>query len=194
MSGEVKAAILRAALHLFSRKGYIRTSMAEVAEAVELTKGGIYHHIEKKEDLLRLIHNEMTDAFIANFRRSGAAASEPREKLMNWIEAHVGLMRDYQPHIKVFFTELDHLSHDAGWHDILLKRDEIFRMLHDIIVSGIEVGQFRRDLDPRVATLLIFGTLNWFYQWYRPDGPLAIEKMVDQVKKFVGTGILMEND
>jgi TetR/AcrR family transcriptional regulator, cholesterol catabolism regulator len=194
MSSEVKAAILRAALQLFSQKGYIRTSMAEVAEAVELTKGGIYHHIEKKEDLLRLIHNEMTDAFISNFKQSGASVTDPREKLMNWIEAHVGLMRDYQPHIKVFFTELDHLSPDAGWRDIALKRDEIYRMLYDIIVSGIEGGQFRKDLNPRVATLLIFGTLNWFYQWYRPDGPVPIEEMVEEVKKFIGTGILMDHD
>jgi AcrR family transcriptional regulator len=190
VASKTKDDILKAALQLFGRKGYLQTSMSDVAEATGLTKGGIYHHIGKKEDLLRLIHNQMTDAFLERFRQSGENESEPQSKLMSWIEAHASLMRDYQPHIKVFFTELEHLTQDDGFEQVVKKRDDIYQTLYEIIVAGIQARQFRPDVQPTIVTLLIFGMLNWFYQWYRPDGPLSMEEIIKVVKQFVRYGIL----
>jgi len=99
--------IINAALYLYSNQGYLRTSMIEIAEAVGLTKGGIYHYVSKKEDTLVIIHDRMTEAFVTEFRKTAQSAGDPREKLASWIKAHALLVRDYQPHIKIFFTELD---------------------------------------------------------------------------------------
>jgi AcrR family transcriptional regulator len=185
VANSTKDEIVKAALDLFGRKGYLQTSMADVADAVGITKGGIYHHIDKKEDLLRLIHNSMADAFLERFRQSGEEEAEPANKLMKWIEAHASLMRDYLPHIKLFFTELDHLGGETGFDEIVRKRDEIYSLLFAIIESGIRKKQFRADMQPAIATLLIFGMLNWMYQWYRPEGPLTIEDIIQEIKKFV---------
>ena len=189
MAKRVKEQILEAAVDLFSRQGYLQTSMSDVAKAVGLTKGGIYHHIEKKDDLLRMIHNQMTTAFLDRFRQSGASESDPRKKLSNWVAAHIYLMRDYKPHIKIFFTEVDNLAKTDEFERILHKRDEIFQLLYGIIDEGIRQGQFRRDLHPRIVTLLIFGMLNWFYQWHQPQGQLSLETIIEDVTQFVSSGI-----
>ncbi|MCU0598342.1 MAG: TetR/AcrR family transcriptional regulator [Desulfobacterales bacterium] len=182
--------ILDAALSLFNKKGYLRTSMTDIANALNLTKGGLYHHVIKKEDLLKLAHERMTDAFIKGFRQSVKPADNPQKKLASWLKEHILLMQEYQPHIKVFFTELDNLKHSPYFKTIVAKRDEIFDSLYDILVEGQQEKIFREDIHPRILTFLIMGMLNWFYQWYKPDGPRSLEKILGDVKNLVFGGVL----
>jgi TetR/AcrR family transcriptional regulator, cholesterol catabolism regulator len=180
----------KAALELFSQQGYLKTSMTEVATAVGLTKGGLYHHVEKKEQLLFLIHNEMADAFIARFEESYQSTNDPVEQLKNWIEAHLTLMEDYGPNVKIFFTELKHLEKIPGFDIIMNKRDKIFSMNHAIMEDGVKQKKFKKDQDPFLSAMLLNGMINWFYQWYRKDGRLPMKEIVKMVQSFVLSGVL----
>lgn len=182
--------ILNAALYLFSSRGYEKTSMSDVADAVNMTKGGIYHYISKKEDLLVRIHNQMADAFIRTFRKSAEISEEPEARLSYWIEAHTRLMKDYKHHIKIFFNELDSLQNTEKLHTIIGKRDSIFELLQTIIKTGQKQKVFRTDLQPKIISFLIFGMINWFYQWYDPDGPRRLEDITEDVKKIILNGMM----
>jgi TetR/AcrR family transcriptional regulator, cholesterol catabolism regulator len=181
--------ILEAAISLFSSKGYIQTSMADIAEAVNMTKGGIYHYLDKKEDALVHIHNQMTDAFLSSFKESVASAVDPRDKLANWLRAHLYLMKEYGPHVNIFFTQLNFIKKSEYYDSIVTKRDEISETLFSIIREGQKQKKFREDIHPRVAAFLIFGMLNWFYQWFNPDGPRSIEKILEDVRLLVFKGM-----
>jgi TetR/AcrR family transcriptional regulator, cholesterol catabolism regulator len=181
--------ILAASLSLFSSKGYIQTSMNDIADALNMTKGGLYHYLDKKEDALILIHNQMTNAFLKSSKDSIAAASDPRDKLKNWIRAHAYLMKKYSPHVNIFFTQLNFLKNSNEFDRIVSKRDDIFNLLLDIIREGQKQKKFRDDIHPRIAAFLICGMLNWFYQWYHPDGPLGIENIIEDVQILVFDGI-----
>ena len=185
--------ILNASLALFSRKGYLRTSLVEIAEEVGITKGGIYHYIEKKEDLLLLIHQQMVDAFVERFQSASDPNDDPKTRLLKWINAHLGLMRDYKAHIKIFFTELYNLEKQSDLNHIVERRDQIYVMLYDIIKDGMKKKQFRNDVNPKIITFLLFGMLNWFYQWYQPHGPRSLEKINEDVVTFVTGGLLSPN-
>jgi TetR/AcrR family transcriptional regulator, cholesterol catabolism regulator len=183
--------ILNAALYLFNTKGYLKTSMNDIADALNLTKGGLYHYVIKKEDLLKLAHERMTDAFINGFRQSVQSADDPQKKLASWLKEHILLMQKYQSHIKIFFTELDNLRDSPDFNNMVAKRDAIFNSLYDILVEGQQEKIFRADIHPKILTFLIMGMLNWFYQWYKPDGPRSIEKITDDVNKLVFNGVLL---
>jgi AcrR family transcriptional regulator len=183
--------ILNAALYLFNTKGYLKTSMTDIAEALNLTKGGLYHYVIKKEDLLKLAHERMIDAFISGFRQSVQTADNPQQKLDSWLKEHILLMKEYQPHIKIFFTELDNLKNADDYNRIVSKRDEIFNNLYEILMEGQRAQIFRDDIHPKILGFLIIGMLNWFYQWYKPDGPRSIEKITEDVKKLVFDGVFL---
>jgi TetR/AcrR family transcriptional regulator, cholesterol catabolism regulator len=91
--------ILTAAISLFSSKGYLQTSMADIANAVQLTKGGLYHYVDKKIHILLLLHNQMTDAFHTMFRDISIDSSDPKVKIAKCIKAHISLMKKYGQHI-----------------------------------------------------------------------------------------------
>ena len=182
--------ILNAALSLFSSKGYTRTSMMDIANAVGLTKGGIYHYISKKEDTLIMIHNRMSNAFVTEFRKAAQSSDDPQHKLESWLSVHAHLVKDYKPHIKIFFTGLDHLKSSPHYARIVSMRDEIFDMLFGIIEDGRKQKIFRDDIHPRILTFLIMGMMNWFYQWYQPGGPRTIEKIIEDAQKLVIGGVV----
>ena len=88
---------------------------SECDSAVGLTKGGLYHHVDKKEDLLFLIHDEMADAFLERLEKSVSQQNDPMEKLKAWIKVHLKLMEDFGPNVKIFFDELKNLEKTHQW-------------------------------------------------------------------------------
>ncbi len=190
-SANMREEILGAAVRLFTRRGYNNTSMDEIAEAVGLTKGGLYHYVEKKEDLLTDIHDEFLNAFFARVSAAIDGPASPLDKLESWVRAHATIMRDYQSHIKVFFTEVDHLS-EKTFTDMLKKRGTAQRMLKDIVAAGIDNGEIRGDLNPQIVCFLLLGMINWLYIWYRPKGDLSMEEIIQNMLKIVAGGVANE--
>jgi AcrR family transcriptional regulator len=180
----------KAALKLFSDRGYQNTSMTDVATTVGLTKGGLYYHVDKKEQLLLRIHNEMADAFLDQFEMSYQSSKDPVVQLKNMIGAHLSLIEDYGPNVKIFFNELRHLQKSPLFKLTIQKRDRIFFMIQNVIEEGIKLKKFRKDQDPFLTAMLINGMINWFYQWYRKDDRLPMSKIVKMLQSFVLNGML----
>ena len=193
MASDQREKMIEVALDLFSRKGYLKTSMSEIAKGMGLTKGGLYYHVEKKEDILDLIHNEMIAALMDSFKRNVEPEKDQKEKLRKWIHTHVELMHNYLPHIKVFFKEFENITETDRFAEIVKRRDHVFSLLYSIIDEGIQTKRFRDDIHPGLVTMLLMGMLNWFYQWYHPDGGLSAEEIAADVEKIVFEGVLNRN-
>jgi len=193
VASDQREKMIEVALDLFSSKGYLKTSMAEIAKGMGLTKGGLYYHVEKKEDILDLIHNEMIDALMSSYKRNVEPEKDQIEKLKKWIRVHVELMHQYLPHIKVFFNEFENITETEQFAEIVKKRDHFFNLLYRIIEEGIQAKRFRDDIHPGLVTMLLMGMLNWFYQWYHPDGGLSVEEIAADVEKIIFEGVLNRN-
>ncbi len=180
--------ILEAALRLFVEKGYTNTSMDDVAEAVNLTKGGLYHHIEKKEDLLRQIHDQLLDSYMIRVPAAIDGIEDPIEKLSAWIRAHTMMVIDFVLHIKVFYTEIDQLSEET-LKRMVERRDKVQKILQEILTSGIAAGKIHPDIDPNISSFLILGMINWIYIWYRPKGPASIEVIIENILRLLCQGL-----
>ena len=50
--------IIRAALQLFSVKGYFHTAISDILQVTGLTKGGLYCHFQSKEDIWYAVYDE----------------------------------------------------------------------------------------------------------------------------------------
>src|SRR5947199_8805245 len=81
--------ILRTAARLFQQQGYDATSMNDVAAALKLSKGGLYHHFQSKDEILFHIMNHAMD--ITEERVIGLARriADPDERLRTLIRLHI---------------------------------------------------------------------------------------------------------
>ncbi len=61
--------------------------------------------------------------------------------------------------------------------------DSLFRA---VLQNGIDDGSLRPDLDPRLASLVILGAINWVGIWFRPSGT---QKSQDVARDVVGEAL-----
>jgi AcrR family transcriptional regulator len=160
--------IVNASLKLFLEKGYQTTTIQDIIDAANCSKGGFYHHFGSKEDLLYLIH----DTFItyelqqaeAVIKLPGTASSRLRQMIIDLVES----IELYRPHVTVFFEERRLLSYEK-FALVKQKRDAYEQLFHRVVEEGIQTGEFRADTDPRIIVFAIFGMCNWTYQWLQSN-------------------------
>jgi hypothetical protein len=72
---------------------------------------------------------------------------------------------------------------------VLERRREFDRIMTGIVKEAIAEGDLRDDLDPGLVTRLVFGMSNSVVEWYRPDGPVRPEEIVEHITTIVFEGL-----
>jgi AcrR family transcriptional regulator len=162
-------ALVLAAVRLFGRDGFHGTSVKQLVDAAELTKGAFYHHFESKEDILHVIHDEFLNSHLERQELIMSRFDGAHQRLFHLMRLVVFVVAEYQPYVEIFFRERNVLRGDR-FPAVREKRDRAMNAYTDTVRQGMENGEFRSDIDPQLATLGVFGMCNWTYQWYQPSG------------------------
>ena len=166
-------AIFEQAVRIFQQKGYHATSVQDIADAVGLQKGSLYHYISSKEELLFQIFERGSRSLTYRLEEIAASDDPPTVKLEHAIEAHLVELCRHLDMFTVYLSERRALEgrHSAKVHT---QGERHARLLERIIQEGIRSGEFRA-VDPKMAAHAILGMCNWLYQWYSPGGRLSPE-------------------
>jgi len=190
---EPRQEILRTAARLFQQRGYDATSMNDVAAALKLSKGGLYHHFQSKDEILFHIMShamEITEERVINVvrRLDGTRVDVAEERLRTLIRLHIQVVLSPEDReITVMLHENHPLPPSLRRKINARKKDYLHFVEHLIADVQRDVqrdAQSRRNspptVTPRAAALALVGMINWIYQWYKPDGPLTGEALVQQ--------------
>jgi AcrR family transcriptional regulator len=185
---QTRQMLLDNALELFGSQGFHATSVQTIVDRAGLTKGAFYHHFASKEDLLRLIHDEFLDVQGVMISEIIAANESPVDQLREIVRTSVLTVAQYRQHVAVFFQERRYLTGERA-SDVRGRRDSVEEQIEAIVRAGIESGDFDPGISPRVALYGIVGMSAWVYQWYRPDGPLPVEEIADELAAMALNGL-----
>ncbi|WP_158964725.1 TetR/AcrR family transcriptional regulator [Chachezhania sediminis] len=171
-----RMAVLRSAARQFNEKGFRATSMDDVATALQVTKPTIYHYFASKDEILfecvRLGLSQIREGTTGAAERGGTGL----ERMQAMVHAYaLSMTHDFG--ICVSRTGDAELSPESRAKFRALKR-EIDDIVREIIEAGIEDGSMRSE-DPKIATFLVAGAINWIARWYRPDGARTREEIAD---------------
>src|SRR5258706_10705022 len=98
-------AIVAAAAKVFQKKGYHAATVQDIADAVGILKGSLYHHFKSKEELLYLIVREPLARMYAGMGEIAASDRPAGEKLRGAILAHLEGFDRHYPHLFVYLRE-----------------------------------------------------------------------------------------
>jgi len=165
--------IIRAAAKVFRERGFHGTTMQQIADAVGLQKGSLYHHIASKEELL----NEVVIAGLTQLgeRLEAVVTSSlpPAQKLRQLIETHIRYAAEnLDIATVVLFEHRAMLDFPALRAEYVARRDFFESQFRKAIQEGVDSGDFCPVDVPIVAQALL-GAHNWLVMWYRPDGRLS---------------------
>lgn len=185
----VRKAMLEAAAELFAERGYVGTNLRDVADALGMSRPGLYYHFPSKEKLLEAIIEELT---LSAERQLAAIAtnadSDPEDALRLVVEVTTQWLLSHH----IFFRVLDRseadIPADLREANEAAKRT-ILAYFVGIIERGIAIGRFR-PVDPHVAALVISGMRNWAAWWYKPNGRLSIDELAAIIAEMAVSSLL----
>ncbi|WP_418791058.1 TetR/AcrR family transcriptional regulator [Phosphitispora sp. TUW77] len=152
-----RAKIIRAAVKVFSRKGFHDARVEEIAQLADVGKGTVYEYFSSKVELFQEMFKVGLQFYLDSMTDEINPGLSCREKLARIIQLHQKFVSNYRDLAKITMTEHTYFSEDfREW--VWENRARKLGMLQQIIQEGIDKGEFRK-INSEAASLVVMGAL-----------------------------------
>jgi AcrR family transcriptional regulator len=175
--------IVAAAVDLFYKQGYSKTTLDQVASELQVTKPVIYAHFDSKNALLAEICSRAITLAHESLNRVMARDASFTERLETVVSDFLTAVLTHQPHAMIYSREekeLAQIDRDA----INALRRDFDRRLVELVNQGVAEGEFQVD-DVQLTALAIGGIVGWAPVWFRSNGRLSLEEVVSYMASMV---------
>jgi TetR/AcrR family transcriptional regulator, fatty acid metabolism regulator protein len=187
-----REAILRAAIHVFAKKGYFSSKVSDIASEAGIADGTVYLYFKSKEEILHSVFNRAMATFISEANRELEQIKDPAAKIKRIAQLHLeGLGADRELAI-VFQVEL------RGSTKFMEEFSATgFAEYLDVIRQAIEQGQkegvFRNDLHPITCAKILYGALDEMVtNWILSKKSYPLVPMAEEVLKIFFGGVIKQ--
>ncbi|WP_218570285.1 TetR/AcrR family transcriptional regulator [Pseudomonas mangiferae] len=175
--------LLQTAAHLFRSKGYARTTVRDLAAAVGIQSGSLFHHFRSKDDILRSVMEETVLYNTARMRAALEDAPDLRGRVLALIRCELqSITGGTGEAMGVLVYEWRALSED-GQARILALRETYERLWLDVLEEAKAAGYVQGD--PFVLRRFLTGALSWTTTWFRADGPMTLDDLAEEALSLV---------
>jgi AcrR family transcriptional regulator len=182
--------ILKSASALFIEKGYLKTTVREIAERSGLSIGGLYYHIRSKEDLLNWFYDNESfsaaaTAEIINKKLDESNCKDVLREALHLLFVRIDEMQDY-----ILFTYRETGNLPPEIRGKVLKFDLLLvDLFKNIIEAGVRWGDFKvADLDLAVHNIIVLVDM-WAFRRWALRGRLSLEQFIDYQTNFIIAGL-----
>src|ERR1700740_2023785 len=172
--------ILRTAARLFQQRGYDATSMNDVAAALKLSKGGLYHHFQGKDEILFEIMNHAMEITEERVLAPVRSIPDPEDRLRSLIRRHMEVVLSPRDREITVMLHENHPLPPVLRKRINSRKKEYVHFVESLIADVQRARQARSGVSPRAAAFALLGMINWIYQWYKPEGALQAHNLIPQ--------------
>ena len=177
---EPRQEILRAAARLFQQQGYDATSMNDVAAALKLSKGGLYHHFQSKDEILYNIMSHAMDITEQRVINAVRRLEGAEERLRTLIRLHIEVVLSEEDREITVMLQENHPLPPALRRKINGRKKDYVHFVENLVADVQRQRNSTSQVTPRAAAFALVGMINWIYQWYRHDGSLTGNALVQQ--------------
>ncbi len=170
--------ILEVAVAAFNEFGYDATSMGVLAARLGLSKSAIYHHVASKDELLELALGQALDGLEGVLREESARTGSASDRLAHVLRGAVRVLTNELPYVTLLLRVRGNTDVERR---ALARRRAFDRAVASLVVEARDEGSLRSDVDPGVATRLLFGMINSIVEWYRPGGAEGADQLAEDV-------------
>jgi len=179
-------AILDVAVRVFRERGYDGSTLDDIARAAGITKASIYYHVRSKEELLARGVGRALDALFAVLEELPARRGPAVARLKYIVHRTIEITVDQLPEVTLLLRVRGNTPVERR---LMERRREFDHLMARIVRSAQRQGDIRADVEPRLATRLLFGMLNSITEWYRPGGDLDAPELSDAIFRIAFLGI-----
>jgi TetR/AcrR family transcriptional regulator, fatty acid metabolism regulator protein len=181
--------IIDAAVVVIAENGYHQAQVSKIAKQAGVADGTIYLYFKNKEDILISVFQEKMGLFVDNLQTIIKDGTNSSDKLLKMVENHFRVLAT--DHHLAIVTQLELRQSNK---EIRLKINEVLKeylmLLDDILIEGIENGEFSEELDIRLARHMVFGTIDeTITTWVMNEQKYDLMKLAPKVHKLLLGGM-----
>ena len=192
-SAQTRERIIAAATEVFARSGFHGAKVADIAERAGIAYGLVYHYFHNKDDILAAIFSERWGEYVTYLHEVGDMDLGFREQMRRLVHFWVEMYRREPDLMTVLINEVTRSyefleSHDIG--TVMVAFDAIEEMIR----TARDRGEISRDIDPQVASYVVFGAAEMVLTGYvmgtlRRDDPSAFARDEGQLLEVLLDGL-----
>lgn len=176
---DIQGGILSAACGLFAQQGYMRASIADLADACKLSRGALYHYFDSKEAILFAILDAHVRRMISDVEGAMAQQSTNLDRFRAAIRAIVELNAGSSNEQRLILNDLAFLGEPEQKALKALQR-QLVDTVSDLLIRLDTEGKIVKR-SKKVYTMMLFGMLNFSHTWYDPKGDIEPKEFADMV-------------
>ena len=189
---EKRRRILDAAVRVFARRGFHASRVGDIAEEAGVAHGLLYHYFSSKDEVLQTVFRENWAELLERFEQVEASDEPADEKLHGIVKILLRTWRNDPDLVTVMVREVGRSAQLASQVEVI---GQGFAVIERVIEQGQSQGVFRAELDPRLASWVVYGSLEEILTgWVMgrlPDGDEEVARaertIVDVVVRGLGT-------
>jgi len=182
MDASPRGRVLRAAAHLFVTRGYAQTTVRDIARAVGILSGSLFHHFDSKEALLEAVMAEVSELNTERMRLAAASTQKPLARVRALVRCELeGIHGETSEAMTLLVDEWRSLGPEAQAR-VLVVRDRYQKVWDDALRAASAELQ---PVDLFVLRRLIAGMTTGTAAWYRPKGPISLDALTDHVMTLI---------
>ena len=156
--------IYQKALEMFVANGYDQTPLSQIARELKLTKAGLYHYFQSKEELLFFLHQHNMEKDFIPVIEAAEKISDPEKRIGYFLKNYTVRALTKNAAAKVLIHEINRLKHE---HKEIIKKTwrRAYNLIYDAI-SELERAGKVKGINKTFATFAAIGMCSWTFYWF----------------------------
>ncbi len=183
--------LFNTAAALFAEKGYHGTSINDLAQAMGLQKGSLYHYFKSKEELLFRLLDEYISAALIEIEKICVLDIGAVEKLRQFMLFYSSFYAGDRDRLVLLINDIDKLG-DIYRFQVVEKERHYTRALTGIF-SQLQAAGVMKPMPPAVAAFAFFGMVHYTCKWFQQDGEVTAEALGEMFLEIFTKGVFSDS-
>lgn len=162
--------ILAKSARLFRKKGYVATSIRDIADEVGMKSASLYNHINSKQEILQSLLLPIAKIYVTSIDQVQESNLSAIEKLEQIIRDQITITIENPDAVSLVpdqwvFLENDEKKNNYGYDEYIQLRNHYEKTFINIFQEAIDEGALK-DVHIEIACFSILSTLRRLYSWY----------------------------
>ena len=178
--------ILERAADLFAKQGVDATTVREIAEAVGILSGSLYHHFASKDAIVDAIVSSFMSDLVTRYEAVLAGSNDPASRLRGLVQASIATSADHPHATEIYQNDARYLQAAEGATIVRQSARAVRSAWIKVLEEGAAAGVFRDDVPVKVSYPLLRDGLWLTARWFVPTKSYGYDDLAaDYVKVFL---------
>lgn len=192
---ERRRELIETAAAVFGERGFDKSSIQHIADALGTDRASVYYYVASKEELFTEVVSDAVRENVETVEQIRTMDASPTQKVQQLIESLMLSYEEHYPYLYVWVQEdMSRLSSDAPSSALRALARRYTDAVASIVEEAVDTGEFRNPQDPRLVAYGIIGMLNWTHRWYKPDGHYEASEIARTFSSMVLNGLMRSDD